>query len=98
MSSDDRKRCRSSALFLAKSPQADTALADVSNHDRSAEASRSPGRVHASSATPNLPGDGLFVADRLSAGHDELLGMFRMLSIVIACLSVRPGRGGQSTE
>jgi hypothetical protein len=36
ISSDDRERGRSSALFPAKSLQADTSLADISNHDRSA--------------------------------------------------------------
>jgi hypothetical protein len=61
VSSDDRERGWASALFPAKPPQADTASADVPNHDRSAEALRSPGRAGASPTTPNPPGDSLFV-------------------------------------
>jgi hypothetical protein len=61
MSSDDRERGRSSALFPAKSLQADTALADISNHDRSAEAVRSIGAAGASPTTSNRRGDGLFM-------------------------------------
>src|SRR5258708_28292808 len=61
MSSDDRERGRSSARFPAKSLQADTALADISNHDRSAEALRSIGAAGASPTTSNRRGDGLFM-------------------------------------
>src|SRR5258708_1369971 len=55
MSSDDRERGRSSALFSAKSLQADAALADMSNHDPSAEALRSIGAAGASPTTFNPP-------------------------------------------
>jgi hypothetical protein len=53
MSSDDRERGRSSALFPAKSLQANTTLADISNHDRPAEALRSIGAAGASPTTSN---------------------------------------------
>ena len=61
MSSDDRERGRSGALFPAKSLQANTALADISNHDRSAEALHSIGAAGASPTTSNRRGDGLFM-------------------------------------
>jgi hypothetical protein len=61
VTSDDRERGWSSAPFSAKPPQADTASADVPSHDRSAEASRSPGPAGASATTPNPPGDSPFV-------------------------------------
>jgi hypothetical protein len=60
--SDDRERGWSSALFPAKPPHADTASADMPNHDRSAEAVRSPGHVGASPTTSNPWGDSLFVS------------------------------------
>jgi hypothetical protein len=59
---DDRERGWSSALFPAKPPQAETASADMSNHDLSAEASRSPGHVGASPMAPNSAGNSLFVS------------------------------------
>ncbi|MGA8528713.1 MAG: hypothetical protein WB622_03300, partial [Acidobacteriaceae bacterium] len=40
VSSDDREPGWSSALFPAQPPQADTASADMPNHNRSAEVSR----------------------------------------------------------
>ena len=61
LSSDDRERGWSSALFPAKAPHADTASVDMPHHDRSAEALRSPGHVGASPTTSNLLGDSLFV-------------------------------------
>jgi hypothetical protein len=59
--SDDRERGWSSALFPAKPPQANTASADVPNHDRSAEASRSPDAASAILKTTKPPSDNLFV-------------------------------------
>ena len=61
LSSDDRERGRSSALFPAKPPHADTVPVDMPNHDRSAEVLRSPGHVGASPTTTNPWGDSLFV-------------------------------------
>ena len=62
LSSEDRERGWSSALFPAKAPHADTASVDMPNHDRSAEALRSPGHVGASPTTSNPWGDSLFVS------------------------------------
>jgi hypothetical protein len=62
MRSDDRECGRSSALFPAMPLQADAASADPPNHDRSAEATRSLGRVHGSSTMPNPRGERLFPA------------------------------------
>jgi hypothetical protein len=61
VSSDNRERGTSSALFPAKPPQSDAASADMPSYDGSAEASRSPGHAGASPTTPNSPGDSLFV-------------------------------------
>jgi len=61
VSSDDRERGWSSALFPAKPPHADTASAEMPNHDQSAEALHSPGHVGASPTTSNPWGDSLFV-------------------------------------
>jgi len=61
LSSDDRERSWSSALFPARPPHADAASADMPNRDRSAEASRSPGHVVASPTTSDPWGDSLFV-------------------------------------
>jgi hypothetical protein len=69
--SDDRERGWSSALFPAKPPKADTASADVPNHDRSGEASRSP---DAASAIPKRPSHQATIClyrDRPSGGNDE---------------------------
>ena len=56
VSFDDRERGWSNALSPATPPQADAASADMPNHDRSAELSRSPGPAGAPPTTLNPPG------------------------------------------
>ncbi len=59
--SDDRERGWSSALFPVKPPKSDIAPADVPNHDRTAEESRSPGAASATPTTTKPSTDSLFV-------------------------------------
>jgi hypothetical protein len=94
MSSDDRERHRSSALVPAKSLQADTALVDALNHDRSAEALRSIVAACAAPTTSNPPCDGLFWRDRRREAAMSFLGMMGRVLNVFSCLRVRPSRGG----
>ena len=60
LSSDDQSAAGRAHCFLRR-PHADTASVDMPNHDRSAEALRSPGHVGASPTTSNPWGDSLFV-------------------------------------
>src|ERR1700680_2108617 len=62
LSSDDRERGWSSALFPAKAPHAAPASVASSNHYRPAEALHSPGHLGASPTTSNPWGDSLFVS------------------------------------
>ena len=61
LTSDDRARGWSSALFPAKPAKPDNTSADMQNHDRAADKSRSPGRPSATITTDKTPADSLFV-------------------------------------
>jgi hypothetical protein len=61
VTSDDRERGWSSALFPVKAPKSDSASADVPNHDRHAEEPRAPGSASATPTATKLPADSLFV-------------------------------------
>ena len=69
---DDRERGWSSALFPAKPPHADTASTDMPNHDRSAEAMRSPGMCARRRQQPSHGAIVCLYRDHLSGGRDEL--------------------------
>ena len=62
VTSDDRERGWSSALFPVKPAKPDKAPADVPNHDGPAEEPRSAGRQSATPTPTKPPADSLFVA------------------------------------
>lgn len=61
MTSDDRKRGWSSALFPAKPARPDSTSADARNPDTPAEEPRSPGPSTTTPGTSNTPAESLFV-------------------------------------
>jgi hypothetical protein len=61
MTSDDRERGWSSALFSAKPAKPESTSADAPSPDRPAREERSPGRASATPGTSKTPADSLFV-------------------------------------